>query len=177
MADQSVRACHPSKFYYFRRSLLISCCYILSPFISRPPPSACPLSHPCNPSIALHPLPLFLFLVLSLVPLNSPRPLPPLFISLLFLFSLLLRPVPSSTPGETREKDKRWKRKREKGERRSLHQRVIIGERNKTATESRARLFWFRGCCLFAPLYFIANLSILLPPPLCLRETVLSLRS
>lgn len=48
MADQSVRACHPSKFYYFRRSLLISCCYILSPFTSRPPPSARLPSRPYN---------------------------------------------------------------------------------------------------------------------------------
>lgn len=98
-----------------------------------------------------------LFLSLSLVPLGSSHPLPPLFIFLLFLFSLLFGPVPSSTPGETHKKKIREGEK----ERRELYQRVIIGEKNKTPTESRARLFWSRGCCLFAPLYFIANLSAL----------------
>lgn len=72
MADQSVRACHPSKFYYLRRSLLISCCYILSPFISRPPPSALPSRIPITLRPSSPPaLSLSLSLVLSLVPLNS----------------------------------------------------------------------------------------------------------
>lgn len=150
MADQSVRACHPSKFYYFRRSLLISCCYILSPFTSPSSSLRIPITLP-SPFTPFSPS-------LSHVPLGSPRPLPPLFISLLFLFSLLFGRFHLRLPVRHEKKI----REREKGKKRGeLYQRVIIGERNKTATESRARLFWFRGCCLFAPLYFIANLSAL----------------
>lgn len=135
MADQSVRACHPSKFYYFR-SPLISCCYVLFSSLSF-------LLHPHNSSIAIYPFPFTFALPFFLVSHGSLRLL------LLYLFISLFSPRllfgPSSTPGETREKDERG---REKKRERALSECYV--ERNKTVTESQARLFWFRDCCVFS---------------------------
>jgi len=139
MVDQSVRACHPSKFYYFRRSLLISCCYILSP------------------SVPHSPLPS------SRIPVTLPSPFTPF--SLSFSLSLVWLAPSSSTSFHLlvipllfgrfhlwlparHEKKKEREKEKEKERKRALA--CYIGERNKTATESRARLFWFRGCCLFS---------------------------
>lgn len=111
MADQSVRACHPSKFYYFRRSLLISCCYILPPFTAQPllpslfSPSRIPITLPSP----FTPFSLSFSRSARLAP-SSSTSFHLLVISLLFT----LRPVPSSTPGETREKDKRGRERERK---------------------------------------------------------------
>lgn len=99
---------------------------LLHPFTSRPPPSASLLAHPHNSSIALHPFfPLFLSFGL---PPSSSTSFHLLVIPLLFT----LWPVPSLTPGETREKDEGERKREREGEKwrekkreRELRQRVI----------------------------------------------------
>lgn len=82
---------------------------------------------------------------------DSPRPLPLLLVSSLFRSGFTLWPGPLFDPRREHEKKTRDCE-------RALPA-CYVDERNKTAMESRARLFWFRGACPFAPPYFIVNLS------------------
>lgn len=148
MADQSVRTCHPFEFYYFRRSPLIPLLFVLSFYLLTPCPSSRP-SHPNNSSLPLHPFHLpFSSSVFSLsFSLYLVRPVPtdrPTRSILLHLFS---SPCYSSSVSFSRF-DSRETREKDENER--TLPACYVGGRNKTATESRARLFWFRGC-LFAP--------------------------
>lgn len=139
MADQSVRACHPSKFYYFRRSPLISCCYAPSPLL----PARLLHCSPPQPPIILPFRPFFLFSSPNPLPLclpfrhDSPRPLPLPLVSSLFRSGFTLWPGPLF---DTRREHEKKMRDSE----RALPA-CYVDERNKTAMESRARLFWFRG--------------------------------
>lgn len=170
MADQSVRTCHPLEFYYFRRSPLIPLLFALFFYLSRRTafPSSRP-SHPHNSSLPLHPfhppLILRLFSFCLSLSLLSPfflftrfRPTDSLCPSLPFHLLVTSLLVYSSSMSLSRF-DSRETREKDENER--TLPACYVGERNKTATESRARLFWFRGC-LFAPALALSwlNLSV-----------------
>lgn len=134
MADQSVRACHPSKFYYFRRSLLISCCYILSPPVLRPP---LPSSR----------IPITLLSPFTPFSLSFSRSACPVFFHLFSspCYSSSLYSLAGSIFDSRRDTRKRWGRKKERERRREMEGEkerkrappaCYIGERNKTATRN-----------------------------------------